>query len=181
MSESSVEGTIVEVFEINCPVERAYRAFTNKQDLQEWMADHYEVDARKGGRYKMGSGADGFVNSGEFLEAIPNQLLVYTWNIQRFDEKGNAIQRPTPHEPLKVTVRFEKTEKGTKIKLTHEGFPERDEEYWGHSFGWEMLVGEVLKYYLEHPKADFDKWWKENGSSWQERWQKNVADRSRRK
>lgn len=180
MSESSsVKGTVVKVFEINCPVERAYRAFTNKQDLQEWLADSYEIDARKGGKYKMGSEADGFVNRGEFLEAIPDQLLVYTWNIQRFDEKGNTIPKPHQEQPTKVTVRFEKTEKGTKIKLTHEGFPEQDEEYWGHAVGWEMLVGEVLKYYLEHPKTDFDKWWNENGASWNERWQEQVAKRSR--
>jgi uncharacterized protein YndB with AHSA1/START domain len=177
---SSLEGTVVKVYEINCSVERAYRAFTTKQDLQEWIADRYEIDARKGGKYRMGSEADGFVNSGEFLEAIPNELLVYTWNMQRFDEKGNEL--PKPHqEPLKVTVRFEKSDKGTKIKVTHEGFPERNEEYWGHSVGWEMLVGEVLKYYLEHPKPEFDKWWNDNGASWHERWQENVSQRAKSK
>ena len=182
---SSLKGTIVKVFEIGCPVERAYRAFTNKQDLQEWIADHYEIDARKGGKYKMGSETDGFVNSGEFLEALPNELLVYTWNMQRFDEKGNPIERTvgygTRQEPMKVTVRFEKTNKGTRIKLTHEGFPERDEDYWAHSVGWEMLAGEVLKYYLEHSKEDFDRWWNENETAWHKRWQENVTHHSKAK
>lgn len=27
-----------------------------------------------------------------------------------------------------------------------------------HEVGWDMLSGEVLKYYLEHPKHEFDKW-----------------------
>jgi len=179
MSESDVKGTIVKVFEIRCPVQRAYQAFTKKQDLQEWMADHYEVDVRKGGKYKMGSDADGYVNSGEFLETVPDQLLVYTWNIQRFDEKGNLTKRPLEGEPMKVTVRFEKMGKGARIRLTHEGFPGQDEEYWAHSVGWEML-GEVLTYYLEHSKADFDKWWNENGTSWRERLDQKLALHSNR-
>jgi hypothetical protein len=36
-----------------------------------------------------------------------------------------------------------------------------------------------LKYYLEHSQEEFDKWWKENEPSWQERWQKNVDARAK--
>jgi uncharacterized protein YndB with AHSA1/START domain len=166
---SSLQGTIVKVFEINCPVERAYRAFTTKQDLQEWLMDRYEIDARKGGKYTMGSKADGVVNSGEFLQIVPNELLVYTWNMQRFDEKGKLIRKTHQDQTTKVTVRFEKTSKGTKIRLTHEGFPEQDEDFWAVSGGWDMCAGEVLRYYLEHSQAEFDKWWNEGKSSLRER------------
>ncbi len=123
----------------------------------------------------MGRETDGFVAKGEFLEVEPNQRLVYTWRMNEYDNKtGKPVPNWSDDNPTKVTVKFQKEGKGTKINITHEGFPERDEEYWAHEVGWEMLGGEVLKYYLEHSQEEFDKWWKENETSWQERWQKAV-------
>ena len=174
----SVEGTIVKVFHVNAPPERVYKAFTDRKDMQEWMADHFEINARKGGKFKMGRESDGYATTGEFLEVAPNQLLVYTWRMNEYDKAtGKPIPNWSDDNPSKVTIRFEKAGKGTKLTVTHEGFPERNEQYWAHEVGWEMLGGEVLKYYLEHPPEEFDKWWKENEASWQERWQKNIDAR----
>ncbi len=176
----SMTGTIVKVFQVNSPPERAYKAFTNGEDVQQWMADQFEVDPRKGGKFKMGRESDGHATIGEFLEVVPNQLLVYTWRMNDYDkDTGKRIPNWSDDNPSKVTVKFEKAGKGTKITVTHEGFPERDEEYWAHEVGWEMLGGEVLKYYLEHSQQEFDKWWKENEASWQERWQKAVDARAK--
>ncbi|MGA2790264.1 MAG: SRPBCC family protein [Candidatus Bathyarchaeia archaeon] len=174
----SMRGTIVKVFQVNASPDRVYRAFTVKEDLQQWMADYLEVDPRKGGKFKMGREEDGMATTGEFLEVVPNQLLVYTWSMNDYDKNtGKRIPKWSDDNPSKVTVKFEKAGNGTKITLTHEGFPERDEEYWGHEVGWEMLAGEVLKYFLEHSQQEFDKWWKENEASWQERWQKTMDER----
>lgn len=175
-----MKGTIVKVLQIEAPPERVFKAFTNKEDLQEWMADHYEIDARKGGKWRMGRKEDGYVATGELLEVVPNQLLVYTWQMNDYDaESGKKISNWMDTNPTKVTVKFEKAGRGTKVTVTHEGFPERDEAYWGVDTGWEMLGGQVLKYYLEHSQAQFDKWWKENESSWQERWQKMMETRAK--
>ena len=171
----SMKGTIVKVLQIAAPTDRVFKAFTNKEDVQEWLADHYEIDPRKGGKWTMGRKEDGYVTAGEILEISPNELLVYTWQMNDYDPKsGKKIPNWTDTSPTKVTVRFEKEGRGTKITIRHEGFPERDETYWGHYVGWEMLAGEVLKYYLEHAQEEFDRWWKENESSWQERWQKMM-------
>lgn len=176
----SVKGTIVKVFHVNAPPERVYKAFTDRKDMQEWMADHFEVDARKGGKFKMGRESDGYATTGEFLDVAPNQLLVYTWRMNEYDKAtGKSIPNWSDDNPSKVTIKFEKAGKGTRLTVTHEGFPERNEEYWAHEVGWEMLGGEVLKYYLEHSPEEFDKWWKENEASWQERWQKNIDARTK--
>jgi uncharacterized protein YndB with AHSA1/START domain len=173
-----MKGTIVKVIEINAPPERVYKAFTNKQDMVEWMADDFEIDPKIGGKFKMGRESDGHVIGGEILEVAPGKRLVYTWGMNDYDTKtGKKIPHWSDDSPTKVTVLFEKAGKGTKVTVKHEGFPERDEEYWGHAVGWDFLGGEVLKYYLEHSKAEFDKWWKENESAWQERWQKAVEAR----
>ncbi|MDA4112322.1 MAG: SRPBCC domain-containing protein, partial [Thaumarchaeota archaeon] len=55
----SVEGTIVRAYQINANPERVYEAFTNKKDLEMWKADDYEIEPRKGGKFKMGLESDG--------------------------------------------------------------------------------------------------------------------------
>ena len=174
----SMKGTVVRVFQIEAPPERVFRAFTDKHDVEEWMADHYEIEPRKGGKWRMGGEKDGFVATGELLDIVPNQLLVYTWQMNDYDaETGKKIPNWMDANPTKVTLRFERAGRGTKVTVKHEGFPERDESYWGVDVGWDMLAGQVLKYYLEHSQAEFDRWWKENESSWQERMQKAVETR----
>jgi uncharacterized protein YndB with AHSA1/START domain len=174
----SMKGTVVRVFQIEAPPERVFKAFTTKEDAREWIADNYEIDPRKGGKWRMGGEKDGFVGTGEVLEIVPNQLLVYTWQMNDYDpETGKKIPNWMDTTPTKVTVRFERAGRGTKVTVRHEGFPERDESYWGVDVGWDMLAGQVLKYYLEHTQAEFDRWWKENESSWQERMQKAVEMR----
>ena len=181
MSENNsdtVKGVIVKVLQIDAPPERVFRAFTNPQDVREWMADHYEIDARKGGKWTMGRKEDGFVATGTLQEVVANQLLVYTWQMNDYDiENGKRIPNWMDSSPTKVTLKFEKAGRGTKVTIRHEGFPERDEHYWGTDVGWELLGGEVLKYYLEHSKAEFDRWWKETELTWQQRWQKTIEAR----
>ncbi len=178
LESKSMKGTIVKVLQVNAPPDRVYRAFTVKEDIQKWMANDFEIDARKGGKFKMGRESDGHATTGEFLEVVPNQLLVYNWRMNDYDkDTGKRIPNWSDDNPSRVTVKFEKTGKGTKITVTHEGFPERDEEYWAHDVGWEMLGGEVLKYYLEHSQEEFDKWWSNQEPDWQTRWQKMVDER----
>jgi len=174
----TIKGTIVRVIQLDAATERVFKAFTNKQDVQEWLADHYEIDPRKGGKWRMGLADDGFVVTGEILEIVPDQLLVYSWQVSEYDtQTGKKVPNWMDANPTKVTVKFEKAGRGTKLTIRHEGFPERDEHYWGTEVGWELLAGEILKYYLEHPKDEFDKWWKEIEPTWQERWQRTIEAR----
>jgi len=45
----SLGGTIVKAITLDAPVERVYRAFTQRSDLEQWLAEPYDVDARAGG------------------------------------------------------------------------------------------------------------------------------------
>jgi uncharacterized protein YndB with AHSA1/START domain len=63
-ADSSLKGTIVKVLQIDASPERAYKAFTDQKDMVEWMADHFEIDPRKGGKFKMGQESDGFATTG---------------------------------------------------------------------------------------------------------------------
>jgi uncharacterized protein YndB with AHSA1/START domain len=176
---NSVDGTIVRTYQVNASPERVYEAFTNKKDLEMWKADDYEIEPRKGGKYKMGLESDGYAVTGEFLELVPNEKIVYSWKMTEYDEN---TKKPIPHwsndKPTKVTVKFEKAgNQGTKITLIHEGFPERDEQYYMHEVGWDLLVGQVLKAYLEKSRDEFNQWWAEREPTWQQTWQKMSEDR----
>jgi uncharacterized protein YndB with AHSA1/START domain len=178
-SSEPVKGTIVKIYQVNATPERAFRAFTNKEELVMWKADHYEIDPKKGGSYKMGLESEGYAVTGEFLEIVPNEKIVYTWRMNEYDEKtGKAIPNWSTDSPTRVTVRFEKSgDKGTKITLTHDGFPERDEQYYMHEAGWDLLIGRSLKAYLEMPRDRYLKWWAEQEPKWQETWQRMSEDK----
>ena len=143
------------------------------------MADKYEVDARRRGKFKMGDESDGFVITGEFLDVEPDSKLVYTWVMTEFDPKSKKpILTWMQENPSKVTIKFEKKpKKGTRIVLVHEGFPERDENFYGHEVGWDVLIGEVLKAYLEKSPEEYDAWWKKQEPSFNDRWQEMIRER----
>jgi uncharacterized protein YndB with AHSA1/START domain len=48
-------GTIVKTQIIDVPPERALKAFITRDDLAEWLEEEFEIDARVGGKFKMGS------------------------------------------------------------------------------------------------------------------------------
>jgi len=176
---NSVLGTIVRTYQLNASPKRVYEAFTNKKDLEMWMADHYEIELRKGGKYKMGLESDGYAATGEFLEIVPNEKIVYSWKMTEYDEN---TKKPNPNssmdKPTKVTLKFEKAgNRGTKITLIQEGFPEKEEQYYMHEVGWDLNVGQLLKAYLEMSSDEYNRWWAEREPTWQQNWQKIFEDR----
>jgi uncharacterized protein YndB with AHSA1/START domain len=178
--KSSLDGTIIRTYEIDSPTERVYEAFTNKKDLQNWKEDHYEIDPRKTGKFKMGLESDGYVVTGEFLELIPSEKIVYTWKINEYDEKGKLIPNWSHEKPTKVTAKFEKIgAKVTKVTLIHEGFPGKDEQFYMHETGWDLLIGEVLKAYLEKTPEEYARWWAKEESNWDQKWQKITEEKIR--
>ena len=175
----SLAGTITRTFEVDASVDRIFEAFTKRKDLEMWMADRYEIEAKKGGKFKVGEESDGYTITGEFLEFEPNSKLVYTWVMNDYDPKTKKLIPSWMQEnPSKVTVRFEKKpRKGSRIVLIHEGFPGHDENFYGHEVGWDLLVGEVLKAYLEKSPEEYQAWWKEREPVWNDRWQELIRER----
>lgn len=115
-------------FELAVPVERAWQAFTDAEQLSQWAASggYKEFDAREGGRYVLS--VEGMPDmEGRVLEAEPNRRLVYT-------EPPGIL----PGETV-VTVTFEAAETGTKVTIVQSGFG--DGEDWlgqleSYETGW---------------------------------------------
>jgi len=137
-----IDGTtIVGEVEIEEPPEAVFEAFTDPEQLASWWgsADTYrtfnwKVDLRPGGSYSCnaknanGQGGDATVH-GKYLEVDPPRLLVYTWN---------PSWDPGPETEVRLV--FEKTSRGTTVKLSHSGFAGREQSQQGHTQGWLRVI-----------------------------------------
>ena len=110
------------------PRERVWAAWTQREQLEEWMCKdvpthnpkYVELDVRPGGRYVMEIPLpDGkYVGQGTFREVQPPEKLVFTWSWKRVPEK------PGEHlggESL-VTVELFDCGASTEMLLTHTDF-----------------------------------------------------------
>ncbi|MCB9852934.1 MAG: SRPBCC domain-containing protein [Phycisphaerales bacterium] len=103
-----------------------------------------EIDARVGGRYtikQIGSGSETadkadtyeWIMTGEFLEVVRPERLVFTWNVNNPDE---------PVVDQRVTVTFAAESGGTRIRVVHEGIHSehlRD----GTDAGWTSMIDSI--------------------------------------
>lgn len=89
MTEEMHEGRVFFTRIIDAPVDLAFRAWVDPQQVAQWWgpdgftAPECEIDARPGGRIYMvmkPPGGDGFAWTGEYLEFVENEKLVFTNN-----------------------------------------------------------------------------------------------------
>ena len=121
-------------FSVSVPVERAWRAFTEPEEIEAWLSNSFEVDAEQGAA--AGDGPGGPTHF-EIVEVREHSTLRYRqW-------------AASPDAGIDVTVVFESLDNGTRITMTHAGFGESflhsDDVHNGMD---ESLADLVL--YLEH-------------------------------
>jgi uncharacterized protein YndB with AHSA1/START domain len=98
-------------FSVRVPPERAFRAFTDPRELEQWFTRKFDADAeeRAAGVKADASGPGGQVHF-EVTQIKDDELLCYRqW-------------AASPETGIDVTVVFEPVEGGTKITVTHAGF-----------------------------------------------------------
>lgn len=132
-SEQSVQ--LNQLFDF--PIAQVYEAWTQPEFFQQWFARFQplevrkvELDVRVGGKweYKAQLLEDQRLMwiSGEYQEVIPNQKLVFTWNMK----SGSVLAENTL-----VSVTFRELDKQTEITLTHERFVDT-QLVKAHGVGW---------------------------------------------
>lgn len=147
MSTRIEEDTIVSELEIEAPPAIVFAALTDPKQLQQWWgdektyrADHWTVDARKGGKWRSeGKSVTGqpFFVEGEYLEIDPPKVLAYTW-------------KPSWIEVSPTVVRFVLTARGngTHLVVTHSGFSGNNTARDNHAQGWPGVLN-WLRVYVE--------------------------------
>jgi uncharacterized protein YndB with AHSA1/START domain len=129
---------------LDAPIERVWKAITDKNDMKQWYFDLVDFKAEPGFEFQFEGGPDPkepYVHLCKVVESIPNKKLSYSWKYAGYP--GNSL------------VTFELSEEGTKTKLrlTHTGletFPADNKDFARENFvgGWNQLIGVSIKDYL---------------------------------
>lgn len=128
----------------NTPLERVWKAITDKEEMKRWYFDMSDFKANVGFKFQFKGGDECkiFIHHCQVMEVIPQKKLSYTWCYEGYE--GESL------------LTFELFEDGnkTRLKLTHEGlhtFPKNNEGFAKESFaaGWTMIMGTSLKDFLE--------------------------------
>jgi uncharacterized protein YndB with AHSA1/START domain len=116
---------------INASPATVFSFFTNLERWTSWQGVDGEIDAQPGGilRIRMPGGQ---IASGQFVELVPDQRLVFTWGWD-----GGAP--PVTPGSTTVVIELEPDGPGTLLHLTHSGLisPPIAEH---HRQGWERYL-----------------------------------------
>jgi uncharacterized protein YndB with AHSA1/START domain len=148
-NESIVNDTPVIVERTyNAPVSKVWTAITDKIEMKKWYFDLSDFKAEPGFRFQFKGGReDGiqYLHLCEVLDVVKEKKLSYSW---RYD--GYAGNSTVTFELFDETNR-------TRVRLTHDGlntFPSDNSDLDPKNFveGWNSILGENLKNYLENKK-----------------------------
>jgi uncharacterized protein YndB with AHSA1/START domain len=115
------------------PPERVYAAWTDPASLSRWMSPvgRAEADVQPwvGGRLRVTMIGDStrIEHTGEYLELVAGQRLVFTWQ-SPYTGPGES----------RVTIELEGTDDGTLLTLVHEHLP--PDRVVSHGRGWGQIL-----------------------------------------
>ena len=129
----------------NAPVEKVWKAITDKDEMKQWYFDLSEFKAVPGFEFRFtGEGHKGekYLHLCKITDVIANKKLAYSWRYEGFE--GISF----------VTFELFDEAGKTRLKLTHEGlesFPANNPDFAKESFaeGWTYIIGKSLKEFVE--------------------------------
>ncbi len=129
----------------NSPVEKVWKALTDKDQMKQWYFDIPGFKAEAGFEFQFyGEGRKGekYLHLCKITEATPLKKLQYSWRYE--GHQGISF----------VTFELFQEKNGTRLKLTHEGletFPANNPDFTKESFaeGWTFITGKLLKEFVE--------------------------------
>jgi uncharacterized protein YndB with AHSA1/START domain len=121
--------------EVQAPPEKIFRALTEPEALNQWMAKDARVELREGGAWDLGwPTPEGYTGPAmEILELVPNRRLTVRWP----DWRGDATVPPQT-----VTWELVPAGAGTRVTLIHAGFV-RAVDVSDYPFGWRHFLDQM--------------------------------------
>ena len=128
----------------SAPIEKIWKAITDKNEMKQWYFDLAEFRAEVGFEFRFYGGPPDkqYLHLCKITEVVPKKKLTYSWQYDGY--KGISY------------VTFELFEEGnkTRLKLTHAGvetFPKEEPDFAKKNFvqGWTDIIGRSLKEYVE--------------------------------
>lgn len=128
----------------DAPVEKVWKAITDKEQMKEWYFNPDQFELKEGFQFRFaGQGHKGeqYMHICTITELIPFARLQYSWQYENL--------------PGYSVVSFDLISMGdqTKLRLTHHGletFPQDNDDFARNSFneGWNHIIGKSLPEYL---------------------------------
>ncbi|MDR3628162.1 MAG: SRPBCC domain-containing protein [Ignavibacteriaceae bacterium] len=115
------------------PPDVIYKAWLSSKEHTAFTGEKTKSTSRKGGSYTAG---DGYM-WGKNLELDPGKKIVQSWRSTDF---------PKDAEDSLLEILLEKSGKGTKLTLTHSGFPM--EQFESYKEGWKEFYFVPMKKYF---------------------------------
>ncbi|MGB2868417.1 MAG: SRPBCC domain-containing protein, partial [Bacteroidota bacterium] len=109
-------------------------ALVETKKVIKWSGQKGKVEPNVGGKFEF---FDGWVK-GNVLAYEVGKTLAYTWL---------PVDWPEGIKPSIVRYKFTATKKGTRVTMTHSGFPSR-KEMLGHKAGWTEHFFDPLRSYF---------------------------------
>lgn len=128
----------------NAPIEKVWKAITDKEQMKQWYFDLSEFKPEVGFEFQFEAGDENqkYLHLCKVTEVVPGKKITHSWKYE-----GQQAETCVTWEL------FEEASK-TRVKLTHEGL-ERIATY-GPAFakenfaaGWTDIIGRSLKEFLE--------------------------------
>ena len=135
---------------LNAPVEKVWKAITDKDQMKKWYFDIENFKPEVGCEFQfIGGNEDNtktYIHLCKITEVIAGKKLTYSWRYKSYE--GISF------------VTFELFAEGdkTKLKLTHEGletFPASNSDLRKENFaeGWTYIIGRSLPGYVEETEV----------------------------
>ncbi|HVK68773.1 MAG TPA: SRPBCC family protein [Polyangium sp.] len=145
MTERSVTHTtfVIERFFQVSPA-RVFAAWSTAEQKRKWFGCHegatHELDFRVGGRETYRGGPKGgpiYTNETRFQDIVPNQRIVYTYDMQR-DETRISVSV--------VTIELKAEGKGTRLVFTEQGaFLDGHDAPEGREHGTKIVLDKLVE------------------------------------
>lgn len=129
----------------NAPVEKVWKAITDKNDMKQWYFDLSDFKAEPGFEFRFEGGPPekSYIHICKIKEVVQGKKISYTWSYEGY--QGESI----------VTFELFPEGKKTRVKLTHEGLetfevnnnPDLDKK--NFVAGWNDIIGNLLKEFVE--------------------------------
>ena len=132
--------------EFTAPIALVWRAITEKELMKKWYFDVSDFKPEVGHKFHFEGGEEGkrYLHLCEVLEVVPLKKLKYSWKYE--GHTGLSF----------VTFELSSADGKTRVKLIHEGLETfTNPDFIRSNFveGWNYLIHESLKEFLENGKA----------------------------
>lgn len=140
-----VHNTIQINIELNTPIDRVWKALTDKNEMKKWYFNISDFEPELGYIFRFEGGEEHkrYLHLCKVLEVIPKKKLKYSW------------EYPTYPGLSYVSFLLSSTKEGTMLTLIHkdiESFTNPDFKPEKFKDGWNFLLHESLKGFLEEGK-----------------------------